>query len=149
VAQLKYLGTTVTCQNLIQEGIKRALNSGNAYYHSVQNLLSSRLLSKKVKIGIYKTIILPVLLYGYETWYLTLMQGAEENIWDEVTGGWKKQHNEELHNLYSSLRIIRMIKSSRIRCEAHVACMGENSAAYRYLVGNPEGKRSLGRPRRR
>jgi ribosomal protein S2 len=67
VAQPRYLGTTITNQNLIQEEIKRRLNAGNACYHSVQNLLSYRLLSKNVKIRIYKTIILPVVLYGYET----------------------------------------------------------------------------------
>jgi hypothetical protein len=79
----KYLEMTVTNQNLIQEEIKRRLNSGNACYHSVQNLLSSRLLSKNLKIRIYKTIILPVVLYGCETWSLTLReeQGAEEDIW--------------------------------------------------------------------
>jgi hypothetical protein len=90
--------------------------SGNAYYHSVQNLSSSCLLSRNIKIWIYKTIILPVVLYGCETWYLTLKeehilegvweQGAEENIWTEER--WsdrrlkKKRHNEELHNLYFS-----------------------------------------------
>jgi hypothetical protein len=60
--------------NLIQEEIKRRLNSGNACYHSVQNLLSSRLLSKNVKMTIYKTITLPVVLYGCETWSLTLRE---------------------------------------------------------------------------
>jgi hypothetical protein len=65
---------TVTNQNLIQEEIKRRLNSGNASYHSVQNLLSSRLLSKNLKIRVYKTIILPVVLYGCETWSLTLRE---------------------------------------------------------------------------
>jgi hypothetical protein len=72
VSQFKYLGTTVTDQNLIQEEIKMRLTSGNACYHSVQNLLSSRLLSKNVEIRIYKTIIMPVVLYGCETWSLTL-----------------------------------------------------------------------------
>jgi hypothetical protein len=67
VDQFRYLGTTITNQNLIQEEIKRRLNSSNACYHSVQNLLSSRLLSKNIKIRIYKTIILPVVLYGCET----------------------------------------------------------------------------------
>jgi hypothetical protein len=67
VSQFKYLETTVTNQNLIQEEIKRRLNSGNACYHSVQNLLSSCLLSKNLKIRIYRTIILPVVLYGCET----------------------------------------------------------------------------------
>jgi hypothetical protein len=66
--QFKYLGMTVTNQNLIQEEIKRRWNSGNACYNSVQNLLSSHLLSKNVKVRLYKIIILPVVLYGYETW---------------------------------------------------------------------------------
>jgi hypothetical protein len=77
VSQFKYLGTTVTNQNLIQEEIKGRLDSCNACYHSVQNLLSSRLLSKNLKIRIYKTIILPMVLYGCETWSLTL---RERNI---------------------------------------------------------------------
>jgi hypothetical protein len=72
VAQFRYLGTTITNQNLIQEEIKRALNSGNACYHSVQNLLFSRLLFENVKIKLYKSIILPVVLYGCEGWCLTL-----------------------------------------------------------------------------
>jgi hypothetical protein len=80
VAQFRYLGTTITDRNLIQEEIKRRLNSANACYHSVQNLLSSCLLSKNIKIRIYKTIILPVVLYGCETWSLTLRE-EHENIW--------------------------------------------------------------------
>jgi hypothetical protein len=74
VSQFKYLGTTITNQNLIQEEIKRRLNSGTACYHSVQNLLSSHLLSRNLKVRIYKTIILPVVFYGYETWSLTLRE---------------------------------------------------------------------------
>jgi hypothetical protein len=93
VSQFKYLGTTVTDQNFIQEEIKRILNSGNACYHSVQNLLSSRTLFKNVNIRIYQTTILPVVLFGCETWSPTLRvgthseciseQSAEENIWTE------------------------------------------------------------------
>jgi hypothetical protein len=66
---------------------------------------------------------------------------------DEVTGGWRKLHTEELHNLYSSPSIIRMITSWRIRWAGHVARMGEKRNAYRILVGKPEGKTPLGRPR--
>jgi hypothetical protein len=68
---------------------------------------------------------------------------------DEVTGGWRKLHNEELHNFCSFTSIIRMIKSRRIRWAGHVARMVEKRNAYRILVGKPEGKRSLTRPRRR
>jgi hypothetical protein len=68
---------------------------------------------------------------------------------DEVTGGWRKLHNEELHNLYSSPNVIRMTKSRRMRWAEHVARMGEKRNAYRILVGKPEGKKPLGRLRRR
>jgi len=72
VTEFKYLGTTLTNQISIPEEIKSSLRSGNACYHSMQNLLSSRLLSKNLKIKIYRIIILPIVLYGCETWSLTL-----------------------------------------------------------------------------
>jgi sorting nexin-29 len=103
VSQFKYLGTTVTNQNLVQEEIKRRSNSGNACYHSVQNLLSSRLLSKNVKVRIYKIIILPMVLYGCETWFLTLREEYKWRVFENrvlrrifglkrngVTGGLRK-----------------------------------------------------------
>jgi hypothetical protein len=68
---------------------------------------------------------------------------------DEVIGGCRKLHNEQLHNLYSSPNIIRMIKSRRMRWAEHVARIGEKRNATRILVGKPEGRRPLGRPRRR
>ena len=115
VEQFKYLGTTLTNQNSIQEEIKSRLKSGNACYHSVQNLLSSRLLSKNLKIKIYRTIILPVVLYGCETWSLTLKEERKLRVFenmvlrrifgprrDEVTGEWRRLHNEELNDLYFS-----------------------------------------------
>jgi hypothetical protein len=71
VAKFKYLGTTLTNENFMNEEIKSRLNSGNACYHSVQNVLSSRLLSRNVKVKIYKSIILPAVWYGCETWSLT------------------------------------------------------------------------------
>jgi hypothetical protein len=147
---------------LIHEEIKRRFNSGKACYHLVQNLLSSRPLSKNLTIRIYKTVILPVVLYGYETWSLTLGEehrlGVFENrvlrrIFgpkrDEVTGEWRKLHNEELRDLYSSPSIIRIIKARWMRRAGHVARMGENRNMCRLLVGKPEGRMALGRPRRR
>jgi hypothetical protein len=90
--------------------------------------LSSRLLSSNVKVRIYKTIILPVLFYGCETWSLTLREEHRLRVIEnrvlgrifgpkrvEVTGEWRKLHNEELHNLYSSPDIIRQVKSRRLK----------------------------------
>ena len=74
VEEFKYLGTTLTNQNSIWEEIKSRLKSGNACYYSVQNLLSYSLLSKNIKIKIHRTIILPVVLFGCETWSLTLWE---------------------------------------------------------------------------
>jgi hypothetical protein len=105
---------------------------------------------------------LPVVLYGCETWSLTLREKHRLRVlenrvlrrifgpkWDEVTSEWRKMHNKELHDLYSSPSIIRIIKSRRMRWAGHVARMGEKRNSYRLLVGKPEGKRTLGRPRRR
>ncbi|KAJ4450651.1 hypothetical protein ANN_02080 [Periplaneta americana] len=162
VEKFKYLGATVTNINDTREEIKHRINMGNACYYSVEKLLSSSLLSKNLKVRIYKTIILPVVLYGCETWTLTLREEHRFRVFenkvlrkifgakrDEVTGEWRKLHNTELHALYSSPDIIRNIKSRRLRWAGHVARMGESRNAYRVLVGRLEGKRPLGRPRRR
>jgi hypothetical protein len=74
VAKLKYLGRTLTDHNCMRKEIKGRLNSGNAYYHLVQSVLPSCLLSRNVKVKIFKTTVLPVVLYGCETWYLTLRE---------------------------------------------------------------------------
>ena len=128
----------------------------------MQNLLSSSLLSKNLKIKIYRTIILPVVLYGCETWSLTLREECKLRVFenrvlrgifgpnrDEVTGEWRRLHNEELNDLYCSPNIVRVIKSRRMRWAGHVARMGEERGVYRVLVGKPEGKRPLGRLWRR
>jgi hypothetical protein len=155
VAKFKHLGTKLTGQNCIHEEIRSRLN-----FHAVQNLLSSRLLSRNVNIKIYKTITLRVVLYGCETLSLTLREEHRLRVFenrvlrrifgpkrDEVTGGWRKMHNEELHGLYSSPSIVRVIKARRMRWAGHMARMGEVRGAYNILVGRPEGRRPLGRPR--
>jgi len=105
---------------------------------------------------------LPVGLFGCETWSLTLREERRLRVFekrvlrrifgpkrDEVTGEWRTLHNEELNDPYSSPNIVWVIKSRRIRWAEHVARMGERRGLYRVLVGKPEGKRPLGRPRRR
>jgi len=105
---------------------------------------------------------LPVVLYGCEAWSLTLREERKLRVFenmvlrrifrprrDEVTMEWRRLRNEELSDLYSSPNIVRVIKSRRMRWAGHVARMGEEMGAYKVLVGKPEGKRPLGRPRRR
>ena len=122
----------------------------------MQNLLSSSLLSRNLKIKVYRTIILPLVLYGCETWLLTLREERRLRMFekrelrifvpkrDEVTGEWRKLHNEELNILYSSPNIVQVTKLRRMRWAGHVVRMGERRGVYRVLVGEPEGKRPLG-----
>jgi hypothetical protein len=146
VEEFKYLGTTLTSDNCIQEEIKGRLKSGTACYHSVQSLLSSSLLSKNLKIEIYRTIILSVVLYGCETWSLRLredrrLRALEKRVLrrifgpkrDEITGEWTQLHNEELHDMHCSLSFIRVIKPRGMRWVGHVACKGDERCKKRFL----------------
>jgi hypothetical protein len=144
------------------DGRRMALKGQRIIRFSMERGMSSRLLSRNVEVKIYKTIILPVVLYGCETWSLTLREEHRPKVFenrvlrrifgpkrDEVTGECRKLHSEELHILYSSPNIIRQIKSRRMRWAEHVTRMGDERNVYRVLIGKPEGKRPLGRPRSR
>jgi hypothetical protein len=117
--------------NDIHDEIKSRLNSGSPHYHSVQDLLSSCLISKNLKINIYRTVILPVVLYGCKAWSLTLREEHRLRVFEnrllrrifgpkrDENRSWRKLLNDELHNLYSSLDIVRVIKSRRMRWVGH------------------------------
>ena len=115
----------------------------------MQNLLSSRLLSKNLKFKIYRTIILPVVLYGCETWSLTLREERKLRVFEnmvlrrifgprghEVTGEWRRLHNEELNDLYSSSNTFGVIKSKKVRWAGHIARMGRGEAYTGFWWGN-------------
>jgi hypothetical protein len=124
--------------------------------------LSSSFLFKNLKIKICRIIILPVVFHGCETWSLTLREERRLRVYDnrglrrifgpkrdEVTGECGKLHNEVLNDLYTSLNIVRVIKSTRMRWSGHIARMGDRKGVHRVSVGKPEGKRPFGRPRRK
>jgi hypothetical protein len=139
----------LTNQNDIHDEITSRLHSGNACYYSVQNLLSSCLISKNLKIKISRTVILPV-LYGCETWSLILgeehrLRGFENRVLRifgperEEDGSCRKVHNSELHNLYSFSNIVKVIKSKKMRWVGHGHAWG-GEMCYRVWLGGPKGR---------
>jgi hypothetical protein len=137
VAKFKYLGMTATNRNYIHKEINSTLTSGNACYHSVQNLLSSRLLSKNIKDKVHETIILPVLLYECETWSSHIKGRTKTGVSvnSELQRGSSMKLNKTAQR--EALDDTAVMKSSRVRWVGHVACVGEMRNAYNISVGKP------------
>jgi hypothetical protein len=149
------IGIKSAIQNSIHKEIMSRLNSGNASYHSLQNIYSSSMLLKNINIKIYNNIILAAVLYACEIWFLTLREGyrlkVSRNRVLRITFGpkcekviviWEKEHNKEFHNLYS-LHIM-MTKSRRVRLVVHNIRMGDK---VKFILGFGEkGKLEVNRP---
>jgi hypothetical protein len=137
VATFRYLQTTLTNQNGIHDEIENRLNSGKARSYSIQNLFFSRPISKQLNTKIYKTVILPVVLYGCEIWSLTSREEHRLRVSEnrvlrrifgpksEEDGSWRKLHNDEIHRHFSSPNIVRVIKSRKMKWVGYVARMVE------------------------
>ena len=143
VKTFKYLGSLVKNLNYVHEEIKCRIKAGNSCYYSVPTLLSSRLLPKNFKIKIYKTIILSVLLYGRETWSLTLKEEKRLRVFEnrilrrvfghkrDGNGEWRRLHHEELYSLYHSPNIVGVFKSIRLKWAGYVARMEEPMTVFK------------------
>jgi hypothetical protein len=157
--EFSYLGTALTNGNSIHEVIKSTMKSRNAFCLSVQNLFSSSLLSKNIKIKVCRTIIVPVVLYGCETWSLPLTEEQRLRVFEnrllrrifgpkraEVTREWRRLRNEELNAVYSSSNIIWVIKSTRMRWAGHIPRMGKSEMHTGFWWGYLREGDHLGEP---
>ena len=162
VENFKYLGSTVTADNKVEEESKIRIASGVRSAGALNNILKSRIVSRKTKEQMYTTIIRPIVTYGGETWRLTKEQerrllvfenGILRRIWGPVfdveEGTWRRRHNEELKQLSEVPLITNFLRSQRLRWAGHVARMGDDRMAKGVMFRKPQGRRPLGRPRMR
>ena len=162
VESFKYLGSTVTSENRVEEEVKIRIASGARCSWALAKTLKSSILSRKTKTQIYTTIIRPIVTYGTETLRLTkelerrlevfengVLRQIYGPVFDPEMGAWRRRHNEELRNLTGLPPITNIIRSQRLRWAGHLARMPEDRVAKGVLRGRPEGTRPLGRPRMR
>jgi hypothetical protein len=160
VPTFKYLGSLISEQNDNTLEIKERIAAGNRAYFSTIHLLKSKSLSRKHKKIIYKTVIRPVVMYGCETWVLTIRSKDVLNTWErkilrkiygpvQENGGWRVRTNQELYELYEDPCITNEVKSARLRWLGHVERMPENRAVRQVFRNHPQGRRLPGRPRKR
>ena len=162
VCTFKYLASTITSRNRIQEEVRLRIAAGTRCSWALDNSLRSRMLSRSTKTQIYTTIIRPVVLYGCETWALTkqlesklevfqrsILRRIWGPVWDDEAGEWRRRHNHELIALSELPPISNVIRSQRLRYAGYIARMEERRLTRRVILGSPIGTRPRGRPRKR
>ncbi|XP_013173707.1 PREDICTED: uncharacterized protein LOC106122315 [Papilio xuthus] len=157
----KYLGCTITDTNTREEEINIRIHNALRCSAALHQVLVSKLLSRRTKIRIYKTVIRPILLYGCETWTLTLKEEekllvAERKIMRKILGptlredgSWRTRYNAEIETLVGEPNIIGEAKAQRLRWLGHLMRMGEDRKSKAAYLGTPIGRRPIGRPRYR
>ncbi|XP_039299202.1 uncharacterized protein LOC120355027 [Nilaparvata lugens] len=160
VDEFKYLGAMITHRNEVQVDIKAKLSAGNRCYYAMKHFLNSRLITRKVKIQVYITVIRPVVLYGAETWVPTQKDEALLNVWERKilrkiygpifsNGEWRIRTNQELRELFGNPDIVSEIKVRRLSWLGHLERMSDSRSAKKVHRMNPGGRRLKGRPRMR
>ena len=160
VSSFIYLGTEVNNKNSINQEIQRRLIAGNRAFYANINLLKSRMLSRKTKLKIYRTLIRPVVTYGAETWNLFAADVSKLRVFERKivrriygpifeNGNWRIRNNLEIEEILDHEDIARFIKSQRLRWLGHVERMSESRATKRVYRASMTGRRKQGRPRNR
>ncbi|GFU70417.1 uncharacterized protein TNCV_3442341 [Trichonephila clavipes] len=156
----KYLGTIINDQNKLKAEINNRIKPANKCFFGLKKQLRSKFISGKTKLRLYKTLILPVLLYASETWTLnletvraleTFERKALRTIFGPVKdqGCWRTRYNFELYRLYKEPQVTQVIRSNRLRWLGHICRSPENNQTRAYTFKNPMGSRTRGRPQTR
>ena len=162
VENFKYLGSTVTAENRVEEEVKIRIAAAARCSWALAKVLNSNILSRRTKVKAYTTIIRPVLTYGCETWRLTkdlerklevfengILRRICKPVFDAELGQWRRRHNNELREMTKVPFITSTIMAQRLRWAGHVARADENRLISQVARGQPEGRRPPGRPRMR
>ena len=160
--EFKYLGSTVTSNNMVEEEVKLRIAAGSRCAWAMKSILSSSMISRTTKLQTYTVVIRPIVIYGAETWALTkklqqrllafensILRKIYSPVFDEDEQVWRRRHNQELRDLSGLPFITNIIRSMRVRWAGHVARMGEDRTVKLVAQGIPAGRRPRGRPRRR
>ena len=160
VDSFTYLGSLITSKNNVSDEIGKRISAANRCYFGLQKQLKSRIISRKAKTKIYKTLIRPVLTYAAETWTLTKADELKLDVFERKilrriygpiceNGVWRSRYNHELYQLYQDVHITKHIKICRLRWLGHVERMNNCTSLKRIYSTKPIGRRSVGRPKLR